>query len=47
MCFRRCLNEEPHIGEIDFLTTLEGYVHWKLTGRKVVGIGEASGISTC
>ncbi len=42
--FQAILNEEPHIGEIDFLTTLEGYVHWKLTGQKVVGIGEASGI---
>lgn len=42
--FQAVLNEEPHIGEIDFLTTLAGYVHWKLTGRKVLGIGEASGI---
>ena len=42
--FQAVLNEEPHIGEIDFLTTLAGYVHWKLTGRKVVGIGEGSGI---
>ena len=42
--FQAILNEEPHIGKIDFLTTLEGYVHWKLTGRKVLGIGEASGV---
>ena len=35
---------EPHVGDIDYQTTLEGYVHWKLTGRKVIGIGEASGM---
>jgi len=35
---------EAHVPEIDFLTTLAGYVHYKLTGSKVVGIGEASGI---
>jgi sugar (pentulose or hexulose) kinase len=38
------LNGEPHIGDIRHLTTLAGYVHWKLTGRKVLGVGEASGM---
>jgi sugar (pentulose or hexulose) kinase len=38
------MNKEPHTGDIRFLTTLAGYVHWKLTGQKVVGVGEASGI---
>ena len=38
------LNEEPHIDDIRFLTTLAGYVHWQLTGEKVLGIGEASGV---
>lgn len=38
------MKKEEHIREIDYLTTLSGYIHWKLTGRKVVGIGEASGI---
>ena len=38
------LNNEAHVKDIAFLTTLAGYVHWKLTGQKVVGIGEASGI---
>ena len=32
------------IGEIAFQTTLAGYVHWKLTGEKVLGVGEASGM---
>ncbi|MCA9872350.1 MAG: hypothetical protein KC441_01815, partial [Anaerolineales bacterium] len=38
------LNEESHINDISFLTTLAGYVHWRLTGQKVLGIGEASGV---
>ncbi|MGO5051729.1 xylulokinase [Lachnospiraceae bacterium LCP25S3_G4] len=38
------LNHEEHVGAIDYLTTLEGYIHWKLTGEKVLGIGEASGM---
>ena len=42
--YQAILNEEEHVSEIDYLTTLEGYVHWRLTGRKVLGIGEASGM---
>ena len=38
------LNEEPHVKDIAYLTTLAGYVHWKLTGEKVLGVGEASGM---
>lgn len=38
------LNNEEHVKEIDFLTTLAGYVHWKLTGKKVLGVGEAAGM---
>ncbi len=38
------LNGESHVREISFLTTLAGYVHWKLTGKKVLGIGDASGM---
>ena len=38
------LNKEPHIRDIHFQTTLAGYVHWKLTGQKVLGVGEASGM---
>ncbi len=38
------LNQEPHVTDIYHLTTLAGYVHWKLTGQKVLGIGEASGM---
>ena len=37
-------NGESHIENIAFLTTLAGYVHWKLTGRKVLGVGDASGM---
>lgn len=42
--YQAILNGEEHIGEIAFQTTLEGYVHWLLTGKKVIGIGEASGM---
>ena len=35
---------EDHVGDIAFLTTLAGYVHYKLTGKKVIGIGDASGM---
>ena len=38
------LNGEAHVGDITYLTTLAGYVHWQLTGEKVMGIGEASGM---
>jgi sugar (pentulose or hexulose) kinase len=37
-------NGESHVINIDFMTTLAGYVHWKLTGKKVLGIGDASGM---
>ena len=38
------LNGEEHVKDIAFLTTLAGYIHWQLTGEKVMGIGEASGM---
>nr|WP_302599456.1 FGGY-family carbohydrate kinase [uncultured Cellulosilyticum sp.] len=38
------LNDEEHVKDIDFITTLAGYVHYKLTGEKILGIGEASGV---
>jgi sugar (pentulose or hexulose) kinase len=38
------LDKETHVPQIDFVTTLAGYVHWMLTGRKVLGIGDASGM---
>lgn len=42
--YQAILNREEHVGDIDFLTTLAGYIHWQLTGRKVLGIGDASGM---
>jgi sugar (pentulose or hexulose) kinase len=42
--YQAILNKEPHIKDISYLTTLAGYVHWKLTGKKVLGVGEASGM---
>lgn len=42
--YQAILNEEEHVKNITFMTTLAGYVHWKLTGKKVLGIGDASGM---
>ncbi len=42
--YQTILNRETHVEDISHLTTLAGYVHWKLTGQKVMGVGEASGM---
>ena len=42
--YQAMLNGEEHVKDISFLTTLSGYVHWKLTNQKVMGVGEASGM---
>lgn len=42
--YQAILNGEEHVSDIAFLTTLAGYVHWKLSGEKVLGVGEASGM---
>lgn len=42
--YQAILNQEEHVKDIASLNTLSGYVHWKLTGRKVLGIGDASGM---
>jgi sugar (pentulose or hexulose) kinase len=42
--YQAILNGESHVKDIDFITTLAGYVHWKLTGKRTLGIGDASGM---
>lgn len=42
--YQAILNEETHVQDITFFTTLAGYIHWQLTGEKVLGIGDASGM---
>lgn len=42
--YQAILNKEEHVKEISFMTTLAGYVHWQITGEKVLGIGDASGM---
>ncbi len=42
--YQAILNKEPHVKDISYQTTLAGYVHWKLTGQKVLGVGDASGM---
>src|SRR3954453_5302282 len=42
--YQAILDGEEHLGRLHHLTTLAGYVHWQLTGEKVLGIGDASGM---
>ncbi len=42
--YQAILNGEEHVSDLKFVITLAGYIHWKLTGQKVVGVGEASGM---
>lgn len=42
--YQAILNGEEHVERIRFLSTLACYIHWMLTGRKVAGVGEASGL---
>ena len=42
--YQAILNGEEHVKDIAFLTTLAGYIHWRLTGEKLMGVGEASGM---
>ena len=42
--YQAILNGEEHVKDIDYITTLEAYVHWKLTGKRVLGIGDAAGM---
>lgn len=42
--YQAILNGEEHVSKVDFFTTLDGYIHWQLTGQKVLGVGSASGM---
>ena len=42
--YQALLDHEEHVGRVAFVTTLAGYVHWQLTGEKVIGVGDASGM---
>ncbi len=42
--YQAILDDEEHLGRLAHITTLAGYVHWQLTGRQVVGVGDASGM---
>ncbi len=42
--YQAILNGEEHVPSVDFITTLDGYIHWQLTGEKVLGVGSASGM---
>lgn len=42
--YQAILNKESHTSQVEFITTLSGYIHWYLTGEKVIGLGDASGM---
>lgn len=42
--YQAILNGEEHVPYLDYITTLDGYIHWQLTGQKVLGVGSASGM---
>ena len=42
--YEAILDNEEHVSDINYLTTLAGFIHWQITGNKVLGIGDASGM---
>lgn len=42
--YQAILNNETHVNDISYLTTLAGYVHWRLSDEKILGIGDAAGV---
>ena len=42
--YQAILDDEPHVAQVRHFTTLAGYVHWRLTGQQVLGVGDASGM---
>ena len=42
--YQAMLKKEPHLSKISSLFTLAGYINWQMTGEKVIGVGEASGM---
>ena len=42
--YQRILDQEEHVRKLDYVTTLSGYIHWKLTRKRVLGVGDAAGM---
>lgn len=42
--YQRILDNEEHISKIDYVSTLSGYIHFKLTGKRLIGVGDAAGM---
>lgn len=42
--YQRILDRETHVEKLDYVATLSAYIHWKLTGKRVIGIGDAAGM---
>lgn len=42
--YQSILEHQEHVKKINYVTTLSAFIHWRLTGEKVLGIGDASGM---
>lgn len=42
--YQRILDGEAHVKHLDYVSTLAGFIHWQLTGQKVIGVGDAAGM---
>lgn len=42
--YQAVLKKEAHVKDVAFVTTLDGFIHWRLSGKKITGVGDASGI---
>ncbi len=42
--YQRILDKEEHVAQLDYVGTLSAYIHWKLTGKRVIGVGDAAGM---
>ncbi len=42
--YQRILDREDHVEKLDYVATLSAYIHWRLTGKRVIGIGDAAGM---
>ena len=42
--YQRILDGEEHVKRLDYVATLSAYIHWKLTGERIIGIGDAAGM---
>ena len=42
--YQRMLDKEEHVKKVASVFTLAAYMHYRLTGQKVIGVGDAAGM---